>query len=197
MNEGGSSRQSPSAPADSRASEALWHAHRERIMQFIRRRVEDDAADDLLQEVFLRMYRNIDRLSRHDNPRAWLYRVARSVIIDHYRASRPMQSLPDDLREPEPEHSEEAVRELARCLDPLIERLPERYREAIRLSEIEGLTQQQVAERQGLSHSGAKSRVQRGRERLREMITDCCRIERDHAGRIHDYETNPGKGCNC
>lgn len=140
------------------------------------------------------MHRNPDFPA---NPRAWLYKVTRGAIADHFRARRPMEVLPDGLSAPEPERSELAVRELAQCLRPMIERLPEPYREAVYLSEVEGWTQKEVAERQHVSLPGAKSRVQRGRARLRKMLTDCCTVEQDHTGRIHDYEPNvsPCRGC--
>ncbi len=70
----------------------------------------------------------------------------------------------------------------------MIQRLPETYREAVILSEIKGLTQKEVAQMQGTSLSGAKSRVQRGRALLKEMLADCCRLEFDHKGRLCDYE---------
>ncbi len=181
-----------SAPDRSRQTESLWRAYRGQLLAFVRRHVDDDAtAEDLLQEVFLRMHRNPDEPA---NPRAWLYRVTRNAIADHYRARRPTEALPEGLPAPEADRSERAVRELAECLQPMIERLPERYREAVYLSEVEGRTQREIAEHEGISLSGAKSRVQRGRARLREMLTACCAIEQDRAGRIHDYEPR-GRGC--
>lgn len=175
-----------SAQERSRQTELLWRGYREQLLGFVRRRLDDDAtAEDLLQEVFLRMHRNPDHPA---NPRAWLYKVTRSVIVDHYRARHPTEAMPHGLAAPEPDRSEQAVRELAECLRPMIARLPERYRESVYLSEVEGRTQREIAEREGISLSGAKSRVQRGRARLREMLTECCAIEQDRAGRIRDYE---------
>lgn len=181
------------APQRSRQTESLWRAYREQLLGFVRRHVDDEAtAEDLVQEVFLRMHRNPHD---PDNPRAWLYKVTRSVIADHYRGRRPAGPLPEGLAAPEADRSERAVRELAECLQPMIARLPERYREAVYLSEVEGRTQREVAEHEGISLSGAKSRVQRGRARLRDMLTDCCAIEQDRAGRIRDYEPRtPGCG---
>jgi RNA polymerase sigma-70 factor (ECF subfamily) len=76
-------------------------------------------------------------------------------------------------------------------------RLTEIYRITLTLSEIEGLPQQQVAERLGLSLSGAKSRIQRGREKLRQRLLDCCDIETGRVG-IIGYEPRVPKcdsGC--
>jgi RNA polymerase sigma-70 factor, ECF subfamily len=70
----------------------------------------------------------------------------------------------------------------------MIQLLPENYREAVILSELKGLTQKEVARLQGTSLSGAKSRVQRGRSLLKNMLAECCRLEFDHRGRLCDYE---------
>ncbi len=80
------------------------------------------------------------------------------------------------------------MQELAQCLTPLIEQLPEHYRAALELSELQGLTQQETAGRLGISLSGAKSRVQRARAKLEELVHQCCRIELDHRGSVVDYE---------
>ena len=179
----------------SQQTESMWRVYRRQLLGFIRRYVDDDAtSEDLLQEVFLRMHRNPYVPA---NPRAWLYKVTRGAIADHFRARRPMDVLPDGLTAPEPERSELAVRELAECLRPMIERLPEPYREAVYLSEVEGWTQKDVAKRQGVSLPGAKSRVQRGRARLNKMLTDCCTVEQDRAGRIRGYEPNASTCKDC
>lgn len=96
-----------------------------------------------------------------------------------------------------PEPEADYITELASCLQPLIADLPETYRLPRVLSEIEGLTQKEVAARLGLSLSGAKSRVQRGREKLRQRLLECCDIETGRRG-IVGYEIRDKKrGCNC
>jgi RNA polymerase sigma-70 factor (ECF subfamily) len=59
----------------------------------------------------------------------------------------------------------------------------------MKLVDFGGLSQQELADRVGISLSGAKSRVQRARQMLREMVLDCCRVERDGRGNVTDYET--------
>ena len=66
--------------------------------------------------------------------------------------------------------------------------LPDAYRETLRLTEYEGLSQKQLSEQLGISFSGAKSRVQRARAKIKEQLLDCCHFELDHAGRIIDYQ---------
>jgi RNA polymerase sigma factor (sigma-70 family) len=108
-----------------------------------------------------------------------------NAIVDHYRSQKPWEELPVDIAAPESKR--DYVAELATCLQPLIAEMPETYRTALVLSEIEGLPQREVADRLNISLSGAKSRVQRGREKLRQHLLDCCEIETGRAG-ITGYE---------
>lgn len=163
----------------------LWNEHKSRLRGYIARRVKDHAAvDDLLQEVFIKAYTNLDGVRSPGSVSAWLFRIAAHAIADHYRAQHPADELPDDLEAPRAER--DAIAELAACLQPLIDDLPEIYRQPLVMSEIEGLPQKEVAHRLGLSLSGAKSRVQRGRERLRQRLHACCDIEIGKHG-VLDY----------
>ncbi len=171
----------------SQASEQVWQDYHSRLHQFILSRVNYSAdAEDILQDVFLRIHHHIDTLNDTEHLQAWIYRIARNAIVDHYRARRPTETLPPDLQAPETEEAD-IHREIAGCLAPMIEALPERYRHALRLTELEGLTQKDLAARAGLSLSGAKSRVQRGRALVRTMLLDCCHFEFDRQGQVVDY----------
>jgi RNA polymerase sigma-70 factor (ECF subfamily) len=79
----------------------------------------------------------------------------------------------------------------------MIAALPESYREAIQLAEINGLTQLEAARRSGLTFSGMKSRVQRARSQLKDMLLDCCRVELDRRGGILDYAVRDATKCPC
>lgn len=170
--------------------EAAWRAYRAELVRFVRRRVEDDGtAEDIVHDVLVRAWER--RASVRSRFEPWLYRIARNAIVDHYRARRPGQPLPEDLAA-EQEAAPEVRGELAACILPLVERLPPLYREALTLAELQGLTQQQTADRLGVSLSGAKSRVQRARSRLRDLLLGCCRIELDHQGTPMDYAVTGG-----
>ncbi|HET9221418.1 MAG TPA: RNA polymerase sigma factor SigZ [Roseiflexaceae bacterium] len=170
--------------------ELMWDRYSRRLLAFIRGRVSDHAdAEDILQEVFLRVHRNLCCLPEREwsRPDSWIYRIARHLIIDHYRRRRELVTIPESLpAEPDiPEDDPEAM--LALSLKELIDELPEPYRQALILTEYQGLTQKQLAEWMGLSLSGAKSRVQRARDKLRDMLLRCCHIEFDRRGHIVDY----------
>ncbi len=170
-------------------TEEIWKVYHDRLGGFIRSRVGDaHTADDILQEVFLRIHSSIDTLEDCDKIQSWVYQITRNAIIDHYRAQHKMGELPEQLAAAEPELIERAREDIDACVVPIIEALPENYRQALMMSEIEGLTQKEVAERQSLSVSGAKSRVQRGRAMFKDMLFDCCKFEFDHRGNVMDYE---------
>ncbi|CAG1003859.1 ECF RNA polymerase sigma factor SigE [Gammaproteobacteria bacterium] len=165
-----------------------WEQYSRRLRVFIRGRVWDDAeADDILQEVFIRVHRHLCCQPNWDKPDSWFYQIARNLIIDHYRRRRELVELSDSLpADPDfPEANSEA--ELALSLKEMIDELPEPYRQALLLTEYQGLSQKQLAESQGLSLSGAKSRVQRAREKLRDRLLQCCHFEFDRRGGIVDY----------
>jgi RNA polymerase sigma-70 factor (ECF subfamily) len=169
--------------------DVLWRDYRERLVRFITRRVEDPAtAEDIAHDVLVRAYQKRDTLRGGAKFEPWLYQITRNAIIDHYRARRPSGELPAELAAPDEEGSAAAREELAGCMQPLVASLPAHYRDAVRLAELDGLTQSEAARRLGLSLSGAKSRVQRARRMLQEKLLACCQVEFDHRGEIVDYE---------
>ena len=172
----------------------LWRAYRAELLRFVLKRVRDEAlAEDIVHEVLCRAYARQETLRDSRKLRPWLYRIARNAIIDAYRSAKPAEPLPEELPAAEAAGDESPEQGLARCLLPLLEGLPPLYRHAVALSELEGLTQREVASRLGLSLSGAKSRVQRGRKLLGETLLDCCRIELDRRGAVVEFEC--GREC--
>jgi RNA polymerase sigma-70 factor, ECF subfamily len=168
--------------------EAIWEAYSARLLVFLTSRVGDPIeAEDLLQEVFLRIHNNLCCPPAPARLEPWIYQIARNLVIDHYRRRKDHAELPEDLEaEPDfPEQDRQA--HLALSLHELIDQLPQAYRAAVRLVEIEGLSQKETAERLGLSLSGAKSRVQRGRQKLRDLLLACCHFELDRRGHVVDY----------
>jgi len=174
--------------------ETIWKEYHAKLHGFIARRVTDPSTvDDLLQEVFVKIHQRIGTLEDDARIQSWLYQVTRNAVIDYFRRQRPNEDIPEEASIPETSQKT-ALMELAECIRPMVERLPQGHREAIVLSELEGLTQKEVSERLGISLSGAKSRVQRGRAKLKELIMDCCHIEFDHRGSVIGYDPK-NKGC--
>ncbi len=169
-------------------TEALWALLNADLRRFIRRRVADESlADDLLQETFVRVHHHLPALEAVERVTAWVYQIARNAIHDHYRAAGGTVPLATDPAELPDDAIAQLRREASGWLDEMICSLPDGYREAVQLSEIDGLSQQEVADRLGLTLSGAKSRVQRGRALLKGALESCCRFEFDARGNMTDY----------
>jgi RNA polymerase sigma-70 factor (ECF subfamily) len=165
------------------SADRLWEAQRGELYGFVLKRVRDEAAaEDIVHDALVKAYERRETLKEPRKLRPWLFQITRNAMIDHFRSQKPAEPLPEDLIVEDPEEGERAERELARCLLPLLDELPEPYRDALRLAEVEGSTQRQVASRLGLSLSGAKSRVQRGRRMLRRALFTCCSVELDRRG---------------
>ena len=179
-------------------TEYIWKEYHDKLYSFILSRVsESSVADDILQEVFMRILSRIDTLKDCDKLQSWIYQITRNSIIDCYRTQKKTSELPSMLTAPENEISDRARKDINNCLLPMIESLPDPYRESVRLSEIQGKTQKEVAEKQGISLSGAKSRVQRGRAMIKELMFGCCHFEFDKQGNVIDYERKAGSDCQC
>lgn len=166
----------------------MWQAYRTNLYHFVRKRVAEPAdAEDIVQDVLVKVYTALATLKDDTKLRPWIYQIARNTIIDYYRQPKALVALSDALPAPEVMVEETSEAEFAQCLTPLLAQLPPAYRQAITLAELEGLTQQEVASAQGLSLSGAKSRVQRGRKLLKEILLQCCQVEVDRQGGIIDW----------
>ncbi|MDF0675508.1 MAG: RNA polymerase sigma factor SigZ [Nitrospira sp.] len=195
-----------------KTTEELWQLVRDGLRAFIAKRINDEGhVDDILQDVFVRVHRQIGNVNDPRRVISWVYQVTRNAIIDHYRKPGRQREVPAGLSsELEvlneiPTISEmtrqgdagELRAELAGCLRPMIERLSQDYRDAITLVELEGLTQQVAAKRMGISLSGMKSRVQRGRKQLKRMLDDCCLIQLDSRKGVVEYRLRRAECDSC
>jgi len=182
-----------------------WQELHGNLRAFIGKRVRNDAdVDDLVQRVLLQIVKGVGSLRDAERLHAWVYRTARNVIVDHYRSSRVRHEVTsgaaDDLEMaggPELPVDDEtiALRELATCLAPMLRQLSPTYRDAVILADLEGITQAEGAERLGVSVSGMKSRVQRGRRQLKAVLDACCRIDLDSRGGLVGDERRAPDSC--
>ena len=169
---------------------ALYDTFNHQLCAFICGRIPDERdAEDILQEVLIRVHARMGTLRDENKLVSWLYQIARNAIADYYRRRRPNlveldETLAADESLPEEEN---AVARLAPSMRELVDALPATYREALLLTEYQGLTQRELSERLGISFSGAKSRVQRARGKIKDMLMRCCHFELDRRGMILDY----------
>jgi RNA polymerase sigma-70 factor, ECF subfamily len=190
----------PATRATATDLERSWYDSLDRLQAFVAARVNDrDLAADITQDVIVRSIAS-GALQRVDNPAAWLYRAARNAVIDHYRTRRHQDVLEDPDAWPDPDDGanvpNEATRELSACLRPLLDQLPASARDALVRVDVEGQTQTRAASDLGISVSGMKSRVQRARRDLRQLLERCCSVELDGAGAVTGYRKNTSD-CGC
>lgn len=168
-----------------------WRQHKAEIRGFLAQRAGSVAeADDLLQEVFLKALLQGKDFCRIDNPRAWLFHIARNLLVDRMRLTKEQVPLPDDLcAEPEPAFAPVDI--LTHCLPRVLSELSPEDREAITLCDLQGITQKAYAERLGLSLPAAKSRVQRARQRLQTQLINACKVTFDEDGKVCCFVPRP------
>ena len=178
----------------------IWREFSEALRGFILKRVHDeDAADDILQDAFVKIHQNIDSVRDPGSLRAWLYQLTRNTIMDHYR-KRELATVPLELPESIPDDSPAETNigaELEPCVRALMARLPEKYRQSLELTEFRGLTQKEMGQQLGLSVSGAKSRAQRARQQMKGLLLECCDFEFDQLGNIQEYQAKDGNADDC
>lgn len=192
------------------ASELPWEELHGSLRAFIGRRVRNPSdVDDLVQRVLLQIVKGLGSLRDAERLHAWVYRTARNVIVDYYRAPSARREVASGTAEDlastgadraaagADEDERAALQELAACLMPMLRQLPDAYREAVTLTDLQGVNQADAARQAGVSLSGMKSRVQRGRRQLKSVFEQCCRIQLDRRGSIVAYDPRDPHACRC
>lgn len=162
----------------------------EQIYGFICCKVNhEDHCHDILQEVYIKIIMNLNKLVSIDNLKSYLLKIADNAIIDYYRvkSSCGICCEADGQEQSEITVTEQEEKQLQLadcCLQPFIQSLEPIYREALTITDLQGLTQREYAKIAGISLSGAKSRVQRAREQLKQQILACCNYQFDTYGNI-------------
>ena len=177
-------------------TEQVWNTFHASLFQFIRTRVTNEAtAEDVLQDVFVKIHQQIGSLKDARKLESRLYQITRNTLIDYYRSKRSTVTLEDSeaLQIPDEMPDDDIVSDLLPSVRAMVNSLPEQDKQALVLTEYQGLTQKELGERLGLSFSGAKSRVQRARERLKHHLLACCHFEIDRRGGIVNYQPR----CHC
>jgi RNA polymerase sigma-70 factor (ECF subfamily) len=176
------------------STEAIWEAFSTPLKQFLRKRLPDEeSAEDLLQDIFLTIHTHIAQLRQREKLQGWVYQIARNALAAYYRSKRTVAPLEqvEGMTEELPEEDMETA--LAASMRGMLNCLPRADREVLLLAEYHGMKQREIAARFKLSLSGAKSRVQRAREKLKQDLLDCCHLEFDHLGHLIDYQPR----CHC
>ena len=147
-------------------------------------------AEDLTQDIFFKLAKsNKDGV---ENIKSWVYTIAKNTITDYYRRKKVInEELNDNVPSVEDEH--EVAKEMSECVTSFVNLLPQEYREILTLSELKGVSQKEIAKQLDLNYVTVRSKVQRGRKKLKELFESCCTILQGGKGSILEYKEK--KGC--
>lgn len=179
----------------------IWIKFSHPVKDFIRNQTHKaDVTDDILQEVFIKIHQNLHLLRDEERVAGWVFQIARNTVLNYFRTQKKnLENQRFYQRETEGESyfKENDLNEMVgNWLEKFKKDLAPKYQEALQLVDIEGVTQVELANRLGISVSGAKSRVQRGREQLKQKLVDCCPVKTDQYGNILEIQSKDGS-CTC
>lgn len=157
------------------------------LFLYVRKRIKNqEDAEDITQEVFYKLSKS--KNEDINNVKSWVYTIAKNTITDHYRKRKIYtEEIKDNLLHDEYIDSN-AVRELSRCISAYVNQLPEDYKQVMTLSELEGVSQKEIAQRLDLNYVTVRSKIQRGRKKLKDIFSACCKIEQGGKGSIMGYQ---------
>ncbi|MEO9891070.1 sigma-70 family RNA polymerase sigma factor [Aurantibacter sp.] len=164
----------------------IWNKHKSYLINFIKTKINNEhIAEDILQEVSIKLVDNLKRKTEIKNYKTWLFQVARNTIADYYRKNNKHSELLIN----QPENNIESSACVCDLSGFVIQTyLPEKYSTPLYMSDIEQKPQQEIAEILNLSLTATKSRIQRGRKKLKELVSDCIDISYNNRGQVSDFQ---------
>jgi RNA polymerase sigma-70 factor, ECF subfamily len=165
---------------DQTAWEDIVRLHRRKVFNIAYKFVgKHDLAEDLTQDIFLKLYRSLDTFDRRANFQTWLISVSRNLCIDHYRSVRkeretinrdvdPSTLMP--VARDKSAYAELELRDRVQLLRAALDTLPPTLRTAVLMRDIQELTYQEIADKLAVPEGTVKSRINRGRTELARQI---------------------------
>jgi len=165
------------------------------LFAYVRSKIRSkEDAEDILQNVFTRISMNAGSLSEKEKIQNWLFTVTRNAVIDYYRVQAKKknvelsESIAEQLLD---EEGIDTTKGLDGCVSAMIALLPEDYRSIVEDAEIRGISQKELAKKHNMAYSSMRTRVQRGRERLKQLFYNCCYIQTDNRGNVLQAQGRP------
>ena len=172
---------------------SLWKSLHSELVTFVHTKVKDrSTAEDIVQDVFIKVHSKSHQLKEADKITGWIFQITRNAVADHFR--RATKNI--DVANLEWDTTRHGFNDcVANCLKVLMQTMPDKYRIPLELSELEDLSQYELAQRLNISYSGARSRVQRARKMLRQKLDDLYVIKTDAYGNVIVCQNK--SPCNC
>jgi len=169
----------------------FWSENKELVYSYIKKRVKEEATtQDLCQEVLLKIYKFCTLKTGVKNTRSWLCEIACNTIIDHYRKEKKFRAhacCPASVAE----HNESDIyQNLSVYVRPLIACLPPIYALPLEL-DLDGMNQKDISKYLNLELSTTKSRIQRSKLKIKELLFECLYLDIDLGGKINSFQPRP------
>ncbi|WP_019028012.1 RNA polymerase sigma factor SigZ [Colwellia piezophila] len=181
--------------------EDIWLEYRAALKRFLHAKVANEAdVDDLLQDILIKTYNNLDAVKTQKSVNSWLFQIANNTIIDYYRQKSRKNARAQVASDEEIfalEESPQSSVDLSNCISPFINALPDKDASLLTAIDLHNQSQKQYAQQMGISYSTLKSRVQKSRGLLKQVFDDCCHFKIDKIGNVYDYDVKNKKDKNC
>jgi RNA polymerase sigma-70 factor, ECF subfamily len=159
-----------------------WKRVQSELKEFVYKRVKDKAlAEDIVHDVFLKVQSKIHQVKEVEKIFGWIYQITRNTITDHYRKQSKSVNPKDLDWESSPPNYNDCV---SNAIKELIATLPDKYRIPLEMSELQSMSQLEVAEKLNLNYATAKARVQRARKMLKEKMEEILIVKTDGYGNV-------------
>ena len=167
--------------------EAIWQQYQASLTGFLHKNVSNpDDVEDLLQDILLKSFQNLHRVHDIKKVKSWLFQIANNTIIDFYR-KRARNNQLDEQELWYSAHDKSILQQLSLCVVPFINALPKPEAELLTAIEINGISQKAYASQHGIKYSTLKSRVQKSRQMLFELYSNCCHLSLDKQGNVIEF----------
>ncbi len=169
----------------------IWNEFSSELYKYINSKVKSKYdTEDILQDVFVKIYKNIDKVDELSKVKSWIYKITKNTIIDYYRKKKDISVDINKLKESldADNGSDNMNEEISKCLEKMIFELPDKYQEAIELYDMKGMKHKDISEKLDVTVSCSKMRIQRAKAKLKKILLECCDFEIDTYGNIIDYK---------
>jgi RNA polymerase sigma-70 factor (ECF subfamily) len=177
----------------------LWNEFNQKLMNYINAKVNNTQdAEDILQDVFIKIFSSIERLESQAAIKSWIYKITKNTIIDFYKKKKDVSVAPETLYEIEDEKEDvdNMNDDISKCIGDMIFALPDKYLSVYDMYEKKNLKHEEIAEALDISVSASKVRLKRAKDMFKDKISKCCDFEVDKYGNIINY-LSKGKCKDC
>lgn len=168
----------------------IWEELDTKLLFFISRRIKNkEDAEDILQEVYIKLHENISLLKDDQKIVSWIYQITRNTINECYRKCYRLKKVEFEEYhiEMDQEEKDNLNDEVLKNMKQFIEILPEDSKKLIKLYEFEGMSHKEISKKLDIKENTSKSKLKRAKEKLKKQLDECCIFQIDKFGNVLDY----------